>query len=130
MRDMTQSGPGSLIRYKDFFFHFYPSSCLPANILRLYVPGNLWKGFGIIMPACGKKGFMPGGSIPAMEVARGWTRPASPNGFPNCSCAAAAEDEGMLGARPATGEVGSETGDTEDCGWLQGASVTYRGARH
>ena len=80
------------------------------------------------MPACGKKGFMPGGSIPAMEVARGWTRPASPNGFPNCSCAAAAEDEGMLGARPATGEVGSETGDTEDCGWLQGASVTYRGA--
>ena len=73
---------------------------------------------------------MPGGSIPAMEVARGWTRPASPNGFPNCSCAAAAEDEGMLGARPATGEVGSETGDTEDCGWLRGASVTYRRTRY
>ena len=96
-------------------------------IMRQYVPGNLWKGLGIIMPACGKKGFMPGGSIPAMEVARGCTRPASPNGFPNCSCAAAAEDEGMLGARPATGEVGSDTGDTEDCGWLRGASVTYRG---
>ena len=29
-----------------------------------------------------------------------------------------------------TGEVGSDTGDTEDCGWLRGASVTYRGARH
>ena len=77
------------------------------------LPGNLWKGFESIIPAWGKKGFIPGG-----RPARPWARPGPPRNPPALCPArpkglaklswAAAEEAGVR-----TGEVGRERGEVD-----------------
>ena len=67
---------------------------------------------GIIIPAWGKKGFIPGGRIPG-EVRKGRPAPPRPKGLPKFKAAAAAADD--VGVNDpgfeTTGEVGRERGE-------------------
>ena len=78
--------------------------------LCFYLLGKRWKGLGSIIPACGKKGFIPGGRSPG-EVRNGL--PANPNGLPKFN-AAAADEVGVNDPElETTGEVGTEMGDDD-----------------